>query len=212
MSRSSTRKGVTKVEAGLDLDVANWALSGMWEFPIAITTRHEGTRNGLISLFTSNASTVPEAPRVLITLSKYNLTHDLVSASGVFAVHLLAAEPDSVRDRSLEIIRVLGGNSGRDMDKLAGFETTDGVTGCPILVDALCYVEGRVIGKLETEENTIFLGDVVAAGRLRDGERLRNGPSRSLLGQEWTDYYYGTRYPNLIADARRRRGLPPLGS
>jgi flavin reductase (DIM6/NTAB) family NADH-FMN oxidoreductase RutF len=208
MGELSTRRGVTKVEAGVDLDVANWTLSGMWEFPIAITTTYEGQRNGLISLFTSNASTVPEAPRVLITLSKYNLTHDLVSASGVFAVHLLAAEPDSVLDRSLDMIRVLGGNSGRNMDKLAGFETTDGVTGCPILADALCYVEGRVIGKLETEENTIFLGDVVAAGRLRNGERLRNGPSRSLLGQEWTDYYYGTRLPNLIADARRRRGLP----
>jgi flavin reductase (DIM6/NTAB) family NADH-FMN oxidoreductase RutF len=212
MGESVIWEGVTKVESGLDLDVANWALSGMWEFPIAITTRHEGKRNGLISLFTSNASTVPEAPRVLITLSKYNLTHDLVSASGVFAVHLLAAEPDSVRDRSLEMIRVLGGNSGRDMDKLAGFETADGVTGCPILADALCYVEGRVIGKLETEESTIFLGDVAAAGRLRDGERLRNGASRSLLGQEWTDYYYGRRLPNLIADARRRRGLPAPAS
>jgi flavin reductase (DIM6/NTAB) family NADH-FMN oxidoreductase RutF len=168
----STRKGVTEVEAGVDLDVANWALRGMWEFPIAITTRHEGQCNGLISSFTSNASTVPEAPRVLITLSQYNLTHDLVSASGVFAVHLLAVAPDSVLERSLEMIRVLAGNSGRDMDKLTGFETTDGVTGCPILADALCYVEGRVIGKLETEENTIFLGDVVAAGRLRNDERL----------------------------------------
>jgi hypothetical protein len=73
-------------------------------------------------------------------------------------------------------------------------------------------VEGRVIGRLETEENTIFLGDVVAAGRLRDGDRLRNGPSRSLLGQEWTDYYYAMRLPNLIADARRRRGLPAAAS
>jgi hypothetical protein len=58
------------VEAGLDLVAANWALSGVWKFPIAITTRHEAKRNGLISLFISNASTVPEAPRVLITLSK----------------------------------------------------------------------------------------------------------------------------------------------
>jgi hypothetical protein len=47
-------------------------------------------------LFTSNASTVPEAPGVLNTLCNYNLTHDLVSASGVFAVHLLAEEPDRV--------------------------------------------------------------------------------------------------------------------
>jgi flavin reductase (DIM6/NTAB) family NADH-FMN oxidoreductase RutF len=59
-----------------------------------------------------------------------------------------------------------------------GHQTTDGVRGCPILVDALCYVEGRVVGKLETEENTIFLGDVVAAGRLREGDRLRNGQAR----------------------------------
>jgi flavin reductase (DIM6/NTAB) family NADH-FMN oxidoreductase RutF len=198
--------------AGLDLDVANWALSSMWEFPLAITTRHEGKGNGLISLFTSNASTVPEAPRMLIVLSRYNLTHDMVTASGVFAFHLLADEPDDIRDQSLEIIRILGGKSGREMDKLAPFETITGITGCPILADALCYVEGRVIGKLETEENTIFLGDVVSAGRLREGGRLRSGQARLLLGEEWTDYYYGRRLPNLIADARRRRGLPEPGS
>jgi hypothetical protein len=29
MGGISTRKGVTKVDARLDLDVANWALSGM---------------------------------------------------------------------------------------------------------------------------------------------------------------------------------------
>jgi flavin reductase (DIM6/NTAB) family NADH-FMN oxidoreductase RutF len=127
----------------------------------------------------------------------------VISATGV-AVAVCSVE--------CNVNRVLGGNSRRDMDKHAGLETTDGMTGCPILADALCYVEGRVIGKLETEENTIFLGDVVAAGRLRDGDRLRNGQSRSLVGQEWTDYYYGTRLPNLSADARRRRGLPTPAS
>ena len=93
------------------------------------------------------------------------------------------------------------------MDKLENLATAVGVTGSPILLDALAYVEGEVIGRLETEENTIFLADVVAAKRLRDGSRLRIGPAWSFLGKDWADYYQA-RLATLVSDCRRRRGLP----
>lgn len=190
----------------VDLDSADWVLGGLRQFPVAITTVCEGRTNGLISLSGTGASVLTEAPRISISLTKYNLTHGLVEASGVFAFHLLAAEPAAILERSLEIIRRLGGHSGRDMDKLEGLAATAGVTGSPILADALGYVEGNVIGRLETEENTIFVADVVAAGRLREGPRLRIGRAWSLLGKEWTDYYQ-QRHLLEIADCQRRRGL-----
>ena len=100
-----------------------------------------------MSLSGGSGGIVPEAPRVTISLTKYNLTHDMVLESGVFAMHLLSAAPEQL-ERSLDIIRVLGGTTGRDVDKLAGFDTTVGVTGSPVLTDALVHIEGRVI-KLE---------------------------------------------------------------
>jgi len=190
----------------LDLKAADYTLSGLRPFPVAVTTAHEGRTNGLMSLSGGSGGIIPEAPRVTISLTKYNLTHDLVLASGVFAMHLLAASPDDAFDRSLKILMGLGGSSGRDGDKLAQFDTKPGETGSPILLDALSYVEGRVVGTLDAEENTIFLADVVAAERLCEGERLRIGEAWSKLPREWLEKYEHNHGPQLES-ARRNRGL-----
>jgi flavin reductase (DIM6/NTAB) family NADH-FMN oxidoreductase RutF len=190
----------------LDAEAAEYTLSGLRPFPVAVTTVHEGRANGLISLSAGSGGIVPEAPRVTISLTKYNLTHDLVAASGVFAMHLLAATPEPALDASLKILMGLGGRSGRDGDKITPFATKPGVTGAPILLDALSYVEGRVVASLDAEENTIFLADVVAAERLRDGERLRIGTAWGKLPPEWIEQYEANHVPQL-ENARRNRGL-----
>lgn len=190
----------------LDVTAANAALSGLRPFPVAITTVAGGRANGLISLSAGSASVVPEAPRMMIGLTTYNLTHDMVMASGVFAMHLLAAEPDDALERSLEIIMELGGRSGRDGDKLGRFETKEGVTGSPILLDALSYVEGRVVRTLDCDENTVFLADVVAAERLRRGPRLAIGDAWAKLPPEWVEAYERGHVAQEEA-ARRARGL-----
>jgi flavin reductase (DIM6/NTAB) family NADH-FMN oxidoreductase RutF len=191
----------------LDLGAANSVLNGLRPFPVAITTNAGGRLNGLISLSAGGGSVLPEAPRVQISMAKRNLTHDLVLESGVFAMHLLADGDEEIRSRSLAIIRGLGGSSGRDSDKIANFETKPGVTGSPILLDALSYVEGRVVFTLDTEESHLFIADVVASERLRRAPRLNIGSAWAGLGSEWTDNYER----NLIHEynaARRERGLP----
>jgi flavin reductase (DIM6/NTAB) family NADH-FMN oxidoreductase RutF len=189
-----------------DLAAANDTLSGLRPFPVAVTTIHEGRANGLISLSAGAAAIVPEAPRVTISLTKYNLTHDLVLSSGVFAMHLLAATPEAALDASLAILMGLGGSSGRDGDKISQFDTKPGVTGAPILLDALSYVEGRVVASLDVQESTIFVADVVGAERLRPGERLRVGPAWEKLPKEWIERYEANHIPQLES-ARRNRGL-----
>jgi flavin reductase (DIM6/NTAB) family NADH-FMN oxidoreductase RutF len=190
----------------LDLKAAEYTLSGLRPFPVAVTTVHEGRANGLMSLSAGSGGIVPEAPRVTISLTKYNLTHDMVLGSGVFAMHLLAAAPEPALEASLRILMGLGGSSGRDGDKIAPFDTKPGVTGAPILLDALSYVEGRVVGTLDAEENTIFLADVVGAEQLRQGERLRIGTAWAKLPPEWIEQYEANHVPQL-ASARWHRGL-----
>jgi flavin reductase (DIM6/NTAB) family NADH-FMN oxidoreductase RutF len=192
----------------LDLASANWQLSGLRPFPAAITTVAGGRRNGLIALSPGSGSVVPEAPRVTIALTTFNLTHDMVMDSGVFAVHLLAGDSGHALTASLAIIMGLGGRSGREGDKLAEFDTKPGVTGSPILLDALTYVEGRVIGTLVSEENTIFLADVVAAERLREGKRLSVGEAWAKLPSEWIESYERNHLEQENA-ARVSRGLSP---
>lgn len=192
---------------GLDLAAADAVLSGLRPFPVAVTTTAGGRANGLISLSAGAGSVLREAPRVQISLAKRNLTHDMVKESGVFAMHLLAGGDDDVLAASLAIIMTLGGSSGRDGDKIARLVTTIGVTGSPILADALSYVEGRVVASLDTEENTLFLADVVAAGRLRRAPRLDIGAAWKALPPEWTQSYERGLVHEYNA-ARRGRGLP----
>lgn len=189
----------------LDLDAANYTLSELRPFPVAVTTVLDGRANGLVALSAGAASIVPEAPRMTISLTRCNLTHDMVSESGMFAVHLLAATPEEKLTASLDIFMGLGGSSGRDGDKISAFRTRPGVTGSPILLDALSYAEGRVVHTLDVEEGTIFVADVVAAERLHDGERLQIGPAFEKLPAEWIKRYEQGRIPQLDSARKARR-------
>jgi flavin reductase (DIM6/NTAB) family NADH-FMN oxidoreductase RutF len=187
---------------------ANALMAGLRPFPVAITTVSQGRTNGLMSLSAGSAGIIDEAPRFQFGLTKYNFTHDLVLESGVAAMHFLAAD-ESVLDKSLEILMGLGGSSGRDGDKLAQFRTKEGVTGVPILLDALGYVEGRVVHSLDNDENTLFICDVVAAEKFGSGPKLNIGTAWSRLPSEWTEQYERN-HIHQTNDARRRRGLPLL--
>jgi flavin reductase (DIM6/NTAB) family NADH-FMN oxidoreductase RutF len=189
----------------LDLQAADATLNGLRTFPTAITTVAAGRANGLMSLSASAGGIVPELPRITISLTKYNLTHGLVHESGVFAVHLLGND-DAIIDASLEILMTLGGSSGRDGDKIGALRTRAGVTGTPILLDALTYVEARLVKAFDADENTIFLGDVVAAERLNPGGRLNIGEAWSKLPQQWIEQYERNHVPQM-EHARRCREL-----
>ena len=129
---------------------------------VAITTSGNGKRNGLIVNSAQRASLVPAFMRVSMYISKTNLTHDLIWASGVFGLHLLRAD-------QWDVVRALGITSGRDGDKLAGLPTRVGETGCPLLRDCLAALECRVANTMDAGAATFFLGDVLTAAAGADG-------------------------------------------
>jgi flavin reductase (DIM6/NTAB) family NADH-FMN oxidoreductase RutF len=189
----------------IDVNAANKVLGGLRPFPVAVTTIDGGFANGLMSLSAGSASIVPELPRATVSLTKYNKTHDMLLNSGVFVMHLLSAAPEQV-EKSLEILMTLGGSSGRDGDKLSKLSTKIGVTGAPILLDAHSYVEARVTATLDVEENTIFVGDVVAAEILNEGERLRIGEAWGKLPADWIEQYEANHVPQLESARSYRAG------
>jgi len=180
----------------IDHEAANAVLNGLRPFPVAVTTVDNGFANGLMSLSAGSASIVPELPRATVSLTKYNRTHDMLMNSGIFVMHMLSADPDEI-DKSTEILMTLGGRSGRDGDKIAKLRTKAGVTGAPILLDAHSYVECRITGALDNDENTIFVGDVVAAEVFSSGQRLRIGEAWGMLPHEWVEQYEANHEPQL---------------
>jgi flavin reductase (DIM6/NTAB) family NADH-FMN oxidoreductase RutF len=181
-------------------------LGALWSPLLAVTTHHQGRDNGLIAGTGVFASLVPEAPRVLVELTKTSLTHDLVLASRVLALHLLPATPHDALRTSVSLVRTLGMRSGHDGDKLAGISMRPGVTGCPILAEALSYVEARVVATMDGDELTVFLADVVGGGRHRSGDPLTLSVLRLHLPKEWLAEWAISR-ERQIHETRRRRGL-----
>jgi flavin reductase (DIM6/NTAB) family NADH-FMN oxidoreductase RutF len=181
-----------------------WMLEQLWSPIVAVTAAHEGQTNGLISSTAVTASLVPEAPRFAVQLATWNLTHRLVLGSGALAVHLLAAEPEDALERSLCLFTELGLRSGRDGPKLTRATTRPGLTGSPILEEALAYVEGRVVRAFDGDEFAIVLADVVGGARLREGTFLTIELVRERLPpQELT--LWERRREREVEEARRLR-------
>jgi len=130
-----------------------------------LTAAFGARRGGLIATSVSQASIVPDLPRVIVGIAKQHYTHRLVEASGAFALHLLGEE-------HLDWVWRFGLRSGRDIDKLTGLSPTAGRTGSPILADALGWLECRVESRLDTGDRIVYLAEVVGSEARRDGSPL----------------------------------------
>lgn len=100
--------------------------------------------------------------RVAVGLNRKNLTNEYVKSSGVLSICILG-------QKNVDLVRLFGYKSGRDVDKLKDVPFTSGVTGAPIVNDCLAYIEGKVDpgSTIEVGTHTLFIVDVVG-GELRD--------------------------------------------
>lgn len=94
---------------------------------------------------------------VAVSVHHDNYTHDCIVKSGRFAVSILSQDSDPA------VIAAFGFRSGRDTDKFTMVKRTD-FGGMPVIADAVGHLTCRVIGKLETDTHTVFLGEVEDAG------------------------------------------------
>src|SRR4051812_18363617 len=91
-----------------------------------VTARDGVRRGGLVATFVSQASIVPDLPRMLVGVARQHFTWGLIEASGAFALHLV--RPDQV-----DWVWRFGLKTGRETDKLDGLETEVRASGAPIL-------------------------------------------------------------------------------
>lgn len=119
------------------------------------------------NMFTANWLTQVSFDPPLVAISVENDSHSigLLRDSGVFAVSVFSSDE---RDAA----GALGKRWEHRPDKIDQIEYEVGVTGCPILRDALGSVECRVTGALPAGDSTLFLGEVIRARLGRDGVPL----------------------------------------
>jgi len=130
-----------------------------------VSSKKEDSINGQI------ANTVfqvcAEPPVIAVCINKQNLTHEFIRGSKVFSVSLLSKETP------MKFIGLFGFKSGRDVNKFEEINYKIGVTGSPIVTDnAIGYLEADVMSSMDVETHTIFIGKILDAQIMNDGEPL----------------------------------------
>jgi flavin reductase (DIM6/NTAB) family NADH-FMN oxidoreductase RutF/rubredoxin len=108
-----------------------------------------------------------QPPTIAVSINKTNLTYQYIKQSRVFTASILA------QDTPLAFIGHFGFKSGRDIDKFKGIKHKMGVTKAPIVTDhALAYLEAKVTQEVDAGTHSIFLGKLVGAEVIEEGEPL----------------------------------------
>jgi ferric-chelate reductase [NAD(P)H] len=147
--------------SGLDRKVFTQISYGLY----IVTSHLEGKLNGQI--VNTVLQVTSEPPRVAVIINKNNLTHEFISKSRVFGASVLDTSTP------MTFIGLFGFKSGRNEDKLSKAQHIMGSTGVPLVTDhCLSVLEAKVIDEIDVGTHTLFVGDVVAAEVLREGDPL----------------------------------------
>lgn len=151
---------------GTDASEAFDALVADLDYPMyVVTAAADGgaERDGCLVGFATQASIGP--PRLLVLLSKANRTYRLARRSDTLAVHYLHRGNGALAAR-------FGGETGDEVDKLAGCAWRPGPGGVPVLEGTRGWVVGSVLDRLDAGDHVAHLLEVVAAAVDGPGEPL----------------------------------------
>jgi flavin reductase (DIM6/NTAB) family NADH-FMN oxidoreductase RutF len=121
-----------------------------------VTARDGERRGGQLASWVLPATLVPDRPRAVVLLSPANHTHDLIRASGRFALSLLAEGQEA-------LVPHFGLRSGRELDKLAGVALDPpSPAGLPLLAGSCGWAECGILDALDAGDRIIYLAEVTA--------------------------------------------------
>ena len=182
----------------MPIEDASTLLPLMWAPLTVITAAHRNERGGQIAVGTFTASIVPDRPRVLAEIQKRNHTHQLIEASGMFAIHLIARE-------QWQWVRHWGFHSQAETDKFKDIPWQEGPQGLPILDGVLGWLACKVTTKMNGGDMTIYLADVFDAQRNTPAQPIRWHEVQQMLPEEWREEY-GRKLAHDVPDSARRMG------
>jgi flavin reductase (DIM6/NTAB) family NADH-FMN oxidoreductase RutF/rubredoxin len=136
-----------------------------------VSTAHEGRKNG--QLTNTVFQVTAEPARMAVAVNKLNLTHELITKSGVYSVSTLA------EGTPMTFIGLFGFKSGRTVDKFAEAKHLTGATGAPLVLEhTLSAFEVKVSQTVDVGTHTLFIGEILGGKTFVSGKPLTY------------DYYY----------------------
>jgi len=130
----------------------------------AVTVAHGGEDHGMTANWLTQAAFEP--PMVVVAIENTSRTIGMIRDSHHYAINVFLK---GQRDLAAK----LGRSSDQAPQKLKGIKTKPApVSGVPVLVECLGWVECRVVATLPAGDHTLVLGEVVAAGVEHEGEAL----------------------------------------
>ena len=135
-------------------------------YGLYVVSSRKGDRfNGQIANTVMQVTSEP--PTVAVCINKQNLTHEFITESKTFTASMLS------QDTPLSFIGHFGFKSGRELDKFKDVNYRLGESKAPVVLDhTLAYLEARVINQVDVGTHTIFIGELVGADVLREGEPM----------------------------------------
>lgn len=104
-------------------------------------------------------------PLIAVAVMKNNYTNELLKKNDSFALSILGKEVNP------NIIKTFGLNSMRDINKFEKVETSK-EEGIDIIKESLGYMICDIIDSIDNETHTLFIGRLVEADLLEDGEAM----------------------------------------
>ena len=153
----------------------------LWKMPygLYVVGARDGEDRNLMTL--NWATQVSFDPKLVgIGVEKDAHTHKLISNGGVFSLLILDREDRAIVRKFVKPVEV-----DLEAKTLNGFAFHDGVSGAPILDQAVAYADCRVTNPVDCGGHTFFIGEVVDARFQSDNEEAE------VLRMEDTRMSYG---------------------
>lgn len=135
-----------------------------WSAGVTVVTAvYEGEMHGMtVNSFTSISLT---PPLLTIALQQHTRTHELVVKSRAFGVTILSADQVKASD-------LFAGRMPEVENRIAAVKTETLVTGSPLIVGGLSWLDCRVLQTYDAGQTTLFIAEAVAARGTGSGEPL----------------------------------------
>lgn len=144
----------------MDDAVKQRVLQGFTYGLYALTVKRETEEHGITANWVSQASFDP--PMIVVAVESTSRTIELIRDAHHFAINVFH---EGQRETAEKLGRAAGGGH-----KLKGIKTKPApVSGAPVLVEALGWLECRVVATLPSGDHSLVLGEIVEAGVERQG-------------------------------------------
>jgi flavin reductase (DIM6/NTAB) family NADH-FMN oxidoreductase RutF len=152
----------------------------LWTMPsglFIVGSRAGERRNGMTCNWTTQLGFDPKL--VGVSVEKDAVTHELITEGRVFALCIVDREDRAIVRKFTKPVDV-----DLEAHTLNGFPFHDGVSGAPILDQAVAYVDCELRSTVDVGSHSLFLGEIVDAAFQKDEETpvLRMEDTRMSYG------------------------------